>query len=620
MSADTRFPSLQADGKGEGKVVKEAGDLIVSYIEQLGVEFVFGIPGGAIEPLYNALLRSARRGGPRPVLARHETGAAFMADGYARETGRLGVCCSTTGPGATNLITGVSCARENEVPLLVITAQTALPTLGRNAFQESSCTAIDTVGMYDHCTRFNSLVSHPTQLERKLTAAILTAFRPPKGPVHLSIPLDVLRSPSPVQQASVDLSKLLRPRCLIDEAAISAFYSEIAESRKVALVIGPGCDGAVGLVLELALLLEAPVVATPDGKGLVSPYHPQFRGIFGFAGHSSAKEALNDPTVDRIIAIGTRFGELASGGWDTVLLGPRLVHVDSAQEHFSQSPMARLQVAGDPTEIFERIVARLYRERFPGSERLGPERRQNQRKETAESIATGDRSHLKRRLDPARTLTLDDEAKYRDEDSEPIKPQRLMYELSRIFPVTTRFLVDAGNCTSWGIHYLHPFDRRVAGPRPASGGLFRTCMDFSPMGWAIGSAVGTAIGRPGIPVVCIVGDGSWLMNGQEITVAVSERLPVIFVVLNDGALGMIKHGQRLAGAEQGAYELPPVNFCSMARAMGAAAFTICNPRHLADLDTEAICARQGPTLLDVHVDPEEVPPIAVRMKVLGMVG
>ena len=131
----------------------ELGDLLISYLEQLGVEYVFGIPGGAIEPLYNALARSERRGGPRAVISRRETGAAFMADGYARNTGKLGVCCATTGPGATNLITGVASAYENNIPMLVITAQTALSTFGRGAFQESSCTGINTVGLFGHCTR-----------------------------------------------------------------------------------------------------------------------------------------------------------------------------------------------------------------------------------------------------------------------------------------------------------------------------------------------------------------------------------------------------------------------------------------------------------------------------------
>jgi len=134
----------------------DLADLLVAYLEQIGVEYVFGVPGGHIEPLYNALARSRRRGGVQHILARHEAGAAYMADGYARETGRLGVCCATAGPGASNLITGVACAYENHIPLLVVTGQAALPTFGRHPLQESTCTGVDVLAMLGHCSRYNT--------------------------------------------------------------------------------------------------------------------------------------------------------------------------------------------------------------------------------------------------------------------------------------------------------------------------------------------------------------------------------------------------------------------------------------------------------------------------------
>ncbi|MHB8473013.1 MAG: thiamine pyrophosphate-binding protein [Gammaproteobacteria bacterium] len=613
MSSQSRGPQQTRVVESQAASVFDGGDLVVHYLEQLGVDYIFGIPGGAIEPLYNAMARSERRGGLRSVVARHESGAAFMADGYARETGKLGACCATTGPGATNLITGVACAYENEIPLLVITAQTALHTFGKGAFQESSGTGIDTVGMFQYCSRYNSLVSHPEQLPHRLSAAILASFRYPRGPSHLSIPLDVLRSPLHEQPPPLNLKNLLRRSILVDDETILALYREIAAAGRIALLIGPGCADAVGVILELALLLDASVVTTPQGKGLVSPYHPQFRGVFGFAGHASARACLVDSAVDLVLVVGTGLGEFASAGWDKeVLLNRKLIHVDANESHFSHTPMARMQVAGDPLIIFDRIVDRLHSEKYPGSRRL------HQRQENrAASDRDDGRSPRTRQLPKLiRHLAVEQEAKY-TADATPIKPQRLMYELARLFPATTRFLADSGNSVAWAVHYLHPFDRRIAGARPTNGGLFRTSLDFAPMGWAIGGAVGTALGRRGTPVVCITGDGSILMNGQEITVAVSERLPVIFVVLNDAALGMVKHGQRLAGAEPIGYELPPVDFCAMAHAMGVNAYTVRSPAELLALDIDAICARAGPTLLDVHIDAEEVPPMGVRMQGLG---
>lgn len=316
----------------------EAADIIVAYLEQLGVEYVFGVPGGAIEPLFNALARSARRGGPRVVVARHETGAAFMADGYARNSGRLGVCCATTGPGATNLITGVASAYENHIPMLVITAQTALASFGRGALQESSCTGVNTVGMFEYCTRYNTLVSHPDQLEPKLSAAIMAAFQTPVGPSHISLPLDLLRSPATVPAPSYDLASLLQADKVYDPEAITTLKEELSRALGVAFVIGEGAGEAIGTILEIALAIGAKIIVTPHGKGFVSPYHPLFCGVIGFAGHASAIQALLDPNIDTVIAVGTALTESATDGWNAdLILNRRLIHIDAIESNLTKS-------------------------------------------------------------------------------------------------------------------------------------------------------------------------------------------------------------------------------------------------------------------------------------------
>ncbi len=286
----------------------EAVDLLVAYLEQIGVEFVFGVPGGAIEPLYNALARSARRGGARPIVARHETGAAFMADGYARETGRIGVCCATSGPGATNLITGVACAYENEIPMLVITGQPSLHLLGRGALQESSGAGIDTVAMFRICTRYSALISHPDQLERQLTNALLAAYQPTPGPVHLSIPVDVQRSLMKNGPA-YDLAHLLLQPSAVDDAAVLKLQSQLAQAQRLVVLIGSGCGEAIDLVIELVERVGAVFVVAPDAKGFINPCHPLYRGVFGFAGHTSAVAAMNDKQVDLILVVGSALRE-----------------------------------------------------------------------------------------------------------------------------------------------------------------------------------------------------------------------------------------------------------------------------------------------------------------------
>lgn len=591
----------------------DVADLLVAYLEQIGVEYVFGVPGGAIEPLYNALARSARRGGVRHVLARHEAGAAFMADGYARESGRLGVCCSTSGPGATNLITGVACAYDNNIPMLVITGQPALPAFGRHPLQESTCTGVNVVGMFRHCTRYNSLVSHPKQFESKLIAALQRAIRSPRGPAHLTFPVDVFRSDSGLAAPSYDLGSLLAPSSLVDDDAIDTLWQMLCEARKVVLLLGGWCGEGIGPILQFAAMKGAAFVTTPDGKGLVSPYHPLFRGVFGFGGHASAEAVLRDESVDLILAVGASMGEWNSGGWSDSLLNERLVHIDESEDHLARTPMARYHVRGRILAVFNRLVERMRTH----AQDIKPE---VERRKSVREIGW--------QAENPYTM-LADLDKY-ESDAVPIKPQRLMRELGGMFPPDTRFLADTGNSVSWSTHYLHPADRRLGerrlalderkptpGRRRTSGGWLRVTMNFAPMGWAIGGAVGTALAAPESPVVCITGDGSMLMNGQELSAAVAEGLTVIFIVLNDRALGMVKHGQRLAGAEQIGCDLPPTNFAALARALGADAHTVRSAADLTGLDVAALCARKGPTLLDVLVDPDEVPPMNVRMRVLA---
>lgn len=182
-----------------------------------------------------------------------------------------------------------------------------------------------------------------------------------------------------------------------------------------------------------------------------------------------------------------------------------------------------------------------------------------------------------------------------------------MQELAQLFPDDTRFVIDTGNAFLWATHYL--FLEKT--------GMQRTSFVFGAMGWAIGAAVGTALGNRNHPVVCLTGDGSYLMSGQEITVAVEKKLPVIFIILNDHALGMIKHGQRLSGAEPIGYELPVIDFSAVAQGLGAQGISIRSVQDLQALDIAQLCRADKPVLLDIHIDPEEVPPICARIKTLN---
>lgn len=585
-------------------------DLILSYLSEIDVGYIFGVPGGAIEPLYNAIARQLRTplitrhrqktnfvplrqrrtsDSIQPIIARHESGAAFMADGYARETGKLGVCCATTGPGATNLITGVASAYADRVPMLVITPQTALPDFGRLGLQESSSDAVDIVSMFEHCTRYNSLVSHPNQLEGKLNMALLHAFRRPRGPVHLSIPMDILNAPLASELTAYQMAHLFRQPRAMDEAAYVALLNALNCARKPVFFIGNGSRHAINTITAIAEYRQIPMIATPAGKSWVNAYHPLYRGVFGFGGHSSAFDTLMDDEVDLILAIGTSLGEISTASWDRRVLNRKLVHITGTPEDFARSPMACLHVLCDVRTLFTNL-----------QHDLMPNEPQPRRDNIIRAI--GDvrpRGYV-----PESIAMHAGEQCY--SDAVPLKPQRVMRELAERFPESARYVIDAGNAWAWVTHYL--MLRRA--------GMQRFGFGFGAMGWAIGAAVGTALGCRGEPVICITGDGSWLMSAQELTTALQQRLPVIFVVLNDQALGMVKHGQRLGGAEAIGFELPPVDFAAMARAMGAVGHTIRSPQDFAALDIAALCQADKPCVLDVYVDSEETPPMGARVKTL----
>lgn len=609
MSMQTEEQNSNAElFKKQTVQIDEAADLLVAYLEQLGIEYVFGVPGGAIEPLYNALARSEKRGGPRAVGARHESGAAFMAAGYASNSNKIGVCCSTTGPGATNLVTGVASAYQNNIPMLVITPQTTLSNFGKNALQESSCTGINTVGILNFCTDYNSLVSHVDQFETKLCSALITAWQNNK-PAHLSIPLDIQRLPVNIKKPSYNLESVFQKDSPVDVDSVARLEKILIESSNTVFVIGEDCRHAIKEILNIALLINADVVTTPHAKSLVNPYHPSYKGVVGFAGHQSAIDALANKNVDTILAIGTSLSEWASNGWDEkILLNNKLVHIEMEKKHFIYSPMARGHLQGDIKHLFSRSFVKVF---------SACKSKAIYDNKVINSLA--DVKPIKDKLNNDQYQFSMQEYEKCNDKSTPIKPQALMAALPKIFPPHTRYVVDPGNSQTWAIHYLHPYDRRIKGHRDTKAGLFQSSLEFASMGWAIGNAVGVAIAKPDQPVVCITGDGSFLMSGQEITVAIQEELTVIYIILNDAALGMVKHGQRLADAEPTAFELPKIDYAAMARAMGVHSYVINSPDDLYELEMDTICGFKGPTLIDVRIDAEEVPPMGMRMKVLGSV-
>ena len=561
------------------------GDLIVDYLKGIGVSHIFGVPGGSIEPFFDAVARAERKGADlQMVVARHETGAAFMVDGHIRETGRFSVCCSTTGPGATNLITGVANAWEENLPMLVITAQTPMAKFGKKALQDSSCSAVDIVGMFKHCTKYSTLISHPDQLEHKLITALVTANTSPKGPVHLSLPADIVNTQLPIRP---DISTNLFSQTLevSTPSALDQLKSEIGTAERILLFVGENCKLEGNQLIQFAEQINAAIVSDPIGKRWVDETHPRYCGVFGFSGHKKARTLVTDQKYDLLIALGMQAGELGTSGWDSLLLNPKLVHIDDSPSVFSRTPGAKIHVCGSLSDIISQLITNAAIQRAQG-------KRWQDLTKTVSDIP----------------LLSVEEQSLTHSNAIPLKPQRMFSSLARLLPDETRIFVDAGNSWAWAIRYMQRSDTR---------GYFRIAMAYGSMTWAIGASIGSAVSNSSAPHLCITGDGSYLMAGQEITVAIQQNTPLVMMILNDDALGMVKHGQRLGGAEQTGFTLPHINYAAMGEAMGIEGIVIETPGQLEDLDFIRLFSKQSPTIIDMRIDPEEVPPMGERIKGLA---
>ncbi|HNA22816.1 MAG TPA: thiamine pyrophosphate-binding protein, partial [Agitococcus sp.] len=315
------------------------------------------------------------------------------------------------------------------IPLLVISAQTSIEKFGRGALQDGSCTGVNTVEIFNHCTRFNTLVSHSAQLEPKLLQAMSYAISNTPGPVHLSVPLDVMRTnieERPISQMRAFINHEVIP----SQEAMQLVLKELAMTAKVTVVIGEGAAGAVNAIIALIETRDWLFVTTPRAKGLVNNYHPLYRGVFGFAGHESAKEALLPENAERVVVIGTALDEVSTSGWDSsTIMSNRLIHLSNNPEHLSRSYMAKLCILGSLELMLKPFMDFL---------RTNSARRKWFMQQDAYGLPIN--------------LSIQQPQSCLDHNGK-VKPQALMTYMSDVCPDETRALFDSGNSFLWGIHY-----------------------------------------------------------------------------------------------------------------------------------------------------------------------
>jgi len=547
-------------------VTEQSGaDILVQALCDLGVEVVFGYPGGAVLPIYDALFRAnATSTRIKHVLVRHEQAATHAAEGYARSTGKPGVVLVTSGPGATNAVTGITDALMDSIPMVVITGQVPTALIGTDAFQEA-----DTVGITRHCTKHNYLVKDPAQLGPTIHEAfhIATSGRP--GPVVVDIPKDVqvatarYTKPGPIQH------KTYRPQVKADRSAIDAAVEMLAAADRPILYTGGGIinsgPGASQLLAELQRLTGAPVTSTLMGLGCFPASHDAFLGMLGMHGTYEANMAMNQ--ADLVVAIGARFDDRVTGRLDAFSPHSKKIHIDIDRSSVNKNVRVDLPVIADAGRAMEDMV-HVWKSR---------------------QLPKNDLSDWWRRIAGWRAV---DSLGFQDTAPEimPQRAVRALWEATRSrSPIIT---TEVGQHQMWAAQH---FGFEKPNKWLTSGGL-------GTMGYGLPAAIGAQLGNPNALVIDIAGEASIQMNIQELATASQYRLPVKVFILNNEYMGMVRQWQELTYesryAESYSDSLP--DFVRLAEAYGWKGIRIEAMDEL-DEGIAAMLAHDGPVMVDCRV-------------------
>ena len=575
-------PAADPHPESKGRVV----DVFLDYLKAEGARTVFGIPGGLLHPFFDAVANDEEM---RLIVTKHEEGAAFMADGFARVSGRIAVCAGTSGPGSTNMLTAVACAFADGVPMLVVTGQAASFAHGRGAAQETTREDMDICAMFRPVTKYSTMVTSPESLAHHLRRAFRCALTGRRGPVHVNIPVDLWDKP--LAEHWLDPKTYRSEAATFDRNCVRDATELLLRAERPLVLVGSGvaAAGAEKQLRALVELLPARVATTPRAKGLFPEDHPLSLGVFGFAGHRAARDAMLGDDIDVLMTIGASLNETTTLNWHPKVRANReLIQLDIDPDRIGRNYPVTVPLLGDAQSILVEIVYHAHRRiRATGSPRST--------------------WHLAAEIDRGHAFYADPEA--RVSAASPLTPQRWRCDLQEVLPDDAIVFSDIGGHMLFNVHDLRIRDRQ----------RFILNLGFGSMGHGTAAPIGAHLADPSRRVFAIVGDGCFTMNGMELLTAAEYDVPVIWIVENNNMHGITWHGSRMVGSKKPldcvAYRRP-LDVAGISRAMGLNSWVVQAPGELRWAVRQAL-ARGGPAVIEVKVDPSVMPPLGDRAKTIA---
>jgi acetolactate synthase-1/2/3 large subunit len=534
--------------------------MLFEALKAEGVKHIFGIPGGAIIPVYDALYDEKKI---HHILVRHEQAAAHAADGYARASGKAGVCMTTSGPGATNLTTGMLNAYMDSSPVVAISGQVPTLALGTDAFQEA-----DMLSIMLPITKHNFIVHRVEELPSTVRQAFHVATTGRPGPVHIDLPKDVQAGKADVKiPAKVKYGR--SPRLEPELEPLRKAVNLLANAKQPLIFAGGGIvwSGASAELVQLAELLMAPVVTSLLGKGVIPEDHPLALGMLGMHGRMAANMAVTE--CDALLGVGARFDDRATADVRYFAPNAKIIHIDIDPVEVGKTVHVDVPVIGDAKRVLAAIIKGLHERAKRGKTSEWLERVKRMKHEFATRM---------------------------DYDEVPTKPQRAIKEIQSVLDDDAIIVTEVGQCQMWAAHYYV-----VKKPRHfiSSGGL-------GTMGFGFPAAMGAKVACPKCDVVNIAGDGSFLMNSQELATVVENKINVVSCIFDNRYLGMVKQWQDLFFQKRrsATYLDTTPDFVKLAEAYGAWGDCAARPSEIAPKLREALrCGK--PAVLDIPIDPDE---------------